>query len=130
MALACAVTDDVTSWCLLALVVGVTQSHVQSALWVTLLTAGYIALMFLVVRPQIARLLARRSTRSPTPATMALLLLGMLLSALATEAIGIHAIFGAFLFGAVIPHDSRIARELTEKLSDFVTACCCQPSSL
>jgi Kef-type K+ transport system membrane component KefB len=45
----------------------------------------------------------------------------VLLSALATEAIGVHAIFGAFLFGAVIPHDSRIARELTDKLQDFVT---------
>jgi Kef-type K+ transport system membrane component KefB len=45
----------------------------------------------------------------------------VLVSALTTEWIGIHAIFGAFLLGAVIPHDSRLAKELTYKLEDFVT---------
>jgi Kef-type K+ transport system membrane component KefB len=45
----------------------------------------------------------------------------VLLSALATEAIGIHAIFGAFLLGAVLPHDSKLAHELTGKLEDVVT---------
>jgi Kef-type K+ transport system membrane component KefB len=45
----------------------------------------------------------------------------LLLSALATEFIGVHAIFGAFLLGAVIPHDSALARDLTGKLEDLVT---------
>jgi Kef-type K+ transport system membrane component KefB len=45
----------------------------------------------------------------------------MLLSALTTEAIGIHAIFGAFLFGAVIPHDSLVARELAHRIEGLVT---------
>jgi Kef-type K+ transport system membrane component KefB len=45
----------------------------------------------------------------------------MLCSALATEAIGIHAIFGAFLFGAVIPHESRLARVLDERIENLVT---------
>jgi len=44
-----------------------------------------------------------------------------LLSALATEAIGVHAIFGAFLFGAAVPHDGRVAKELTERISGLVT---------
>jgi Kef-type K+ transport system membrane component KefB len=48
------------------------------------------------------------------------MVLAMLMSALATEWIGIHALFGAFLLGAVIPHDSRLARELGRKLQDFV----------
>ena len=52
---------------------------------------------------------------------MALVLVALLLSALADRSIGIHAIFGAFLFGAVIPHDSPIARALIDKLDDFVT---------
>ena len=46
----------------------------------------------------------------------------MLLSALTTEAIGIHALFGAFLLGAIVPHDGRIARAFTAKLKDPVTA--------
>src|SRR5206468_4136864 len=48
-------------------------------------------------------------------------LAGMLLSALTTEWIGVHAVFGAFLFGAVIPHDSRLAHTLIDKLKDLVT---------
>lgn len=46
---------------------------------------------------------------------------GVLASALATEAIGIHALFGAFLLGAVIPHDSRLAHAFSDKLNDVVT---------
>jgi Kef-type K+ transport system membrane component KefB len=46
---------------------------------------------------------------------------GLLSAALITEWIGIHAVFGAFLFGAVIPHDTRVARVLTERLEDLVT---------
>jgi Kef-type K+ transport system membrane component KefB len=45
----------------------------------------------------------------------------MLLSALVTEVIGIHAIFGAFLMGAVIPHDSALARTLAERIENLVT---------
>jgi Kef-type K+ transport system membrane component KefB len=51
---------------------------------------------------------------------MALVFAGLLLSAFVTELIGIHALFGAFLLGAVIPHDSRIARELTHRLESLV----------
>jgi Kef-type K+ transport system membrane component KefB len=51
---------------------------------------------------------------------IATVLIGLLLSAFATEAIGIHAIFGAFLLGAIIPHDSLLARELTRRLEDVV----------
>ena len=48
-------------------------------------------------------------------------MVAVLISALATEWIGIHAIFGAFLLGAVVPHDSRLAREVTRKTHDVVT---------
>jgi Kef-type K+ transport systems, membrane components len=48
-------------------------------------------------------------------------LIGVLLSAVATEAIGVHSLFGAFLIGAIIPHDSSVARALVAKLEDLVT---------
>jgi Kef-type K+ transport system membrane component KefB len=51
---------------------------------------------------------------------LALVFVLLLASALATEAIGIHGLFGAFLLGAVIPHESRLARDLTERLEDLV----------
>ena len=122
MALACAATDDVTAWCLLALVVGVAQSQLASAIGVAAMTIAYIVLMFWLVRPIAGRLLARFSGDGLTTGVMAVLLASVLLSAMATEAIGIHAIFGAFLFGAVIPHDSPVADELVRKLEGFVTA--------
>jgi Kef-type K+ transport system membrane component KefB len=121
MALACAATDDVSAWCLLALVVGVVQSQIDTAVFVALFTASYIGLMFLVVRPIVAKVVPRYDRAGLTPGVLAAVLVGVLLSALATEAIGVHAIFGAFLFGAVIPHESRIAREMIDKLEGFVT---------
>ena len=121
VALSCAAADDVTSWCLLAFVVGVTQSTIESALLVALLTLGFIALMFIVVRPIVIRIVARADLRGPGREAVALTLVAVLLSALVTERIGVHAIFGAFLLGAIIPHDSRLAHVMTEKMESLVT---------
>jgi K+:H+ antiporter len=122
IALTCAATDDVTAWCLLAFVVGVARAELEGALLTCGLTLAYIALMFLVVRPLVARWTARVTAKHLTLGGVSLVLAAVLLSALATEMIGVHAIFGAFLLGAVIPHDSVVARELTHKLSDVVAA--------
>jgi Kef-type K+ transport system membrane component KefB len=120
VALACAASDDVTAWCLLALVVGVAEAKVAGAFWIIAGALAYLATMFIVVRPVVERL-ARRYDRPLTPGITALAFVAVLASALTTEWIGIHAIFGAFVLGAVIPHDSRLATELTYKLEDFVT---------
>lgn len=119
MALACAAVDDITAWCLLALVVGVVQASAGSALVVIGLTLVFIAAMFIVVRPYVVRLVERPRPQSDGAYTAAVIV-GLLISALATEAIGIHALFGAFLFGAVIPHDSWLARALTFRLESLV----------
>jgi Kef-type K+ transport system membrane component KefB len=121
MALACAATDDVTAWCLLALVVGVAQHQVGAALTVIGLALAYMACVFLVIRPIAIRLAARYNGDEPPQGVIAVALVCLLLSALATELIGVHAVFGAFLLGAVIPHDSAIARALSRKLSGLVT---------
>jgi Kef-type K+ transport system membrane component KefB len=120
IALTCAAADDVTAWCLLAFVVGVAQAKVQGALLVTVLAIAFIATMFLVVRPLAARLLSRSGGRPPGREAVALALVCVLVSALTTEWIGVHGIFGAFLFGVVIPHDSALARALIERLEDLV----------
>jgi Kef-type K+ transport system membrane component KefB len=120
LALSCAAADDATAWCLLALVVGVAQAKVGSAVLVLLLTAGYIAFMFLVVRPLAAHFVTRAPRESPGQGTVAVVCVALLLSSLATEMIGIHALFGAFLLGAVIPHDSAVARAFTYKLEELV----------
>lgn len=121
LALACAAIDDVSAWCLLALVVAVVHSQAHEAIYVALLTLAYIAMMFLVVRPLAIKALRRHLSGPLTPALFAAALVGMLLSALATEAIGIHAIFGAFLFGAAMPHDGQLAAQVRERIEDLVT---------
>jgi Kef-type K+ transport system membrane component KefB len=120
IALSCAATDDVTAWCLLAFVIGVARSDVHSAFRTILLAFGFIVVMFVLVRPIAIRLVGtepgpRRASRVTTR-----LLVAVLLSACAAEFIGIHAIFGAFLLGAIIPHDSPVAHEFTHKLEGIV----------
>src|SRR5262245_61283620 len=83
IALTCAATDDVTAWCLLAFVVGVTQAQVGSALWVTPLALGYIAFMFFAVRPIAERVAARCAGATLGGEAVALALVGVVLSALA-----------------------------------------------
>jgi Kef-type K+ transport system membrane component KefB len=121
IALACAATDDVTAWCLLAFVVGVAQARVDGALITLGMTVAYIGFMFLIVRPLAKRFLSRSDEVRLTPGIIAVVFAALLLSALATEAIGVHALFGAFLLGAIIPHDCALARALTQKLEDLVT---------
>ena len=120
-ALSCAAIDDVTAWCLLALVIGVTQAQVDGGLLVAVGALLYIAFMFLAVKPAVAKTIGRWNAEHLPRGAVALVFVALLLSALATEAIGIHAIFGAFLLGVVIPHDSVVARNFTRQLEGFVT---------
>lgn len=121
IALGCAAADDVTAWCLLAFVVGVTQAKLGGAFLTLALTAGFIGVMVLLVGPLLRRILRRFEESDLNPGVIALIFAAVLISALTTEAIGIHALFGAFLLGAVIPHDSAIARALVLRLEDLVT---------
>lgn len=121
LTLACAAIDDVTAWCLLAFVVSVTQSHSGGAVRTVLLALAYVAIMLLAVRPLVVRMTGWIDGKGRvTQGVLAVILLGILLSSLTTETIGIHSIFGAFVLGAVIPNGSSVARELTSKLEDFV----------
>ncbi|MEA2236473.1 MAG: hypothetical protein QOC81_1197 [Thermoanaerobaculia bacterium] len=121
VALTCAAVDDVTAWCLLAFLMAVAKSRVSGALLTFGLTGLYLGFMLLVARPLVTRAVrAQELRKSVSQGAFAVVVAGLLLSTLATEAAGIHAIFGAFLLGAIIPHDSRLARDLTHKLEDLV----------
>ena len=111
IALSCAAIDDVTAWCLLAFVVGVAQAEVGGAVQTVVLAIAYIAIMLVVVRPLAVRYLGHDSN-APQRRMAVWVLVALLFSALTAEWIGIHAIFGAFLLGAIIPHDSDVGRRL------------------
>lgn len=121
LALTCAAIGDVTAWCLLSLVVSVTEATPRAALVTFALTAAYIGLMLTAGRALMTRIVARldRSTRAGEQ-SLSIVLAAVLLSAVATEFIGVHAIFGAFLIGAIVPHESRMARVAREKIEDVV----------
>ena len=121
VALACAAVDDATAWCLLAVVVGIVRARASDSLYTLALTLLYVGVMLAVVRPIVRRLVLRQEVVGKlSRGATAMVLIGLLLSALATEAIGIHALFGAFLLGAIIPHESRLAQEMIRKLEDLV----------
>lgn len=121
VALTCAAVDDVTAWCLLAAVVGIARARSADALQVVVLAAAFVAAMFAVARPLVGKLVSRSGDREPTRDVLVLACVGVLVCALLTESIGIHAVFGAFLFGAIIPHDSKLAVGLRQRLQDLVT---------
>ena len=120
VALTCAAVDDVTAWCLLALVIGVVHASPGQALMPIVLTMVFIGVLFSVVRPSLARALRSVEGRGPGSGHLVLIVAGMLIAALITETIGVHAIFGAFLFGAMVPHDSRLAAAVTISFEKFV----------
>lgn len=119
-ALACAALGDVAGWCLLALAVSVAQARIDGAVRTLFGTVVFFLLMVFAVRPLLLRWLRRQGGKL-TQGVAALLLVGVLAAAWATEIIGVHALFGAFLFGALIPHDSPAARQMEHRLRDAVT---------
>ncbi len=117
----CAAVDDVTAWCMLAFVVGVARATgVGPAINTAVFSVVYVLAMFFLVRPFLRRLQAvyeRQSRLSQN--VVAVIFLLVLVSAYTTERIGIHALFGAFLMGAVMPKGTQFVRTLSEKLEDY-----------
>jgi len=100
----------------------IATSKGSDAIRTVLLTAAFLALVLVVARPLLARF-ARRAEREgdePSLESLSVVFAALLLAALATEWIGIHALFGAFLVGVSIPHDSALARSLKTRLHDTV----------
>jgi Kef-type K+ transport system membrane component KefB len=122
MALSCAAVDDITAWCLLAFIIAVVRTQIRSALITILLVGAYIVSVFFIVRPILNRI-EEYSEKRPhvREGLVGVLFILLLLSLIVTEAIGIHAIFGAFLFGVLLPRGSKIAKKMAKPVDYFVT---------
>src|SRR5688572_14588136 len=122
MALACAAVDDITAWTLLAFVTAVASAQLSGMTWKVSALFAYILLMLVLVRPLLARFSVRQNTmtRPASQTALAIVFAGVLLSALATELIGVHALFGAFLMGTLLPHTGRMAEGIRSRLEDVV----------
>lgn len=124
IALTCAAVDDVTAWCLLALVITIAKSASVAGSFITIaLVMCFICVMLFIVRPQFARLLTRRPAGLVLSRGLVAGVLAFVLAcALLTETIGIHALFGAFLAGVVIPSADGLRTQLKERLETLTGA--------
>lgn len=118
IAIACAAVDDVTAWCILAFVVAVARADgLEQAVWTTSFALTFIGAMLFVARPFLHRLSAQVSSREGlSPGAVAFALFLLLLSSTLTELIGIHSLFGAFMFGAILPKEGHLAEALADKI--------------
>jgi Kef-type K+ transport system membrane component KefB len=122
-AIACAAVDDATAWCLLAIVVAVVKSSGMSeALLTTLLTLSFVGIMLLLIKPAAGYLLGKLNIESvPGRGLLAIIFAFVFASALVTEAIGIHALFGAFLAGIVLSQDVNLRKHLKQNIEMFTS---------
>lgn len=119
-AIACAAVDDVTAWCLLAVVVAIVESGGVGGSLVTIgLSLLFILFMLVIVRPRIARLVEKWPHARMGTGMLAAIFLFVFVSALVTEIIGIHALFGAFLAGVCMPPDPGLREFLRARLETF-----------
>ncbi len=119
LALASAAVIDVIAWILLAIAVSI-ASAVGPNSWHIMLVPAYLLLMFLGVR-SLLRLLVPAFERAGrlTPGMLSLVLIGLLASAWATQWMQIHFIFGAFLFGVLMPRSDALVRQILERLEQL-----------
>lgn len=120
MAITCAATDDISAWCILAVVIAIAKAGTIGSAIISLVLAGtYVVFMFKIVKPMMLRLskqfTAHDQIRRPF---VAISILMLLVSAYVAEVIGIHALFGAFLAGVTVPQDPKIRETLRQKIED------------
>ena len=126
VAIACAAVDDVTAWCILALVVVIVRAGASGTpLWVTIVgSLAFVGVMLYVVRPILAKtweriFAAESATYQEVLAACLFMVLGC---AWITERLGIHALFGAFIAGVAMPKDPRLIRHLSKRFEDLMVA--------
>lgn len=122
--LSAGVGNDVVGWILLALCVALVNSGTGlTALYVLLTAVGYCLFLAYAIRPGFMWVLRRSGSLQdgPSQSIVALTLLLVLASSFFTSAIGIHAIFGAFMIGLICPHEGGFAVKIVEKLEDVIS---------
>lgn len=124
LALTCAAIDDATAWCMLAFVIGIVRADgLVPGLITAAQAVAYVVFMFVAVRPMLRGLQKVYDHQGRLGAPMiGFILVLVLMSAWVTEMIGIHALFGAFLMGAMMPNGTKFVRAITDRLEDF-TVC-------
>ena len=129
MALGCAATADVSAWMILAVVISLARGNAMNLVAIGQMVGGislYLLIMIAAVRP----FLKRTCNRAPmdgdgsdplTENQLGIVLLVVLASAVATELLNLHAIFGAFVAGVIVPRDRGVNENIRNRLNDLLS---------
>ncbi|EPS59894.1 hypothetical protein M569_14908, partial [Genlisea aurea] len=128
IAMSSALINDMCAWILLAVAIALAENESMSlaSVWVILSSAAFVVLCIYVIKPLIAWMVTTtthdggESSSSITDLHICIILTGVMISGFITDAIGTHSVFGAFIFGLIIP-DGSLGVALIEKLEDFVS---------
>lgn len=116
----CAAADDITAWCLLAAVIAIVKAGTfVSSLYIIGLAIGYVLVMLFVVKPFLKKIGELYGTKSSlNKPVVAIFFLTLIVSSYITEIIGIHALFGAFMTGVIMPDITKFRNLFIEKVED------------
>lgn len=117
----CAAADDITAWCILAAVIAIVKAgSFVSSLYVILLAIFYVIVMLLVVKPFLKKIGELYGTKDNlNKPVVAIFFLTLIISSYTTEIIGIHALFGAFMTGVIMPDITKFRNLFIEKVEDL-----------
>ena len=116
----CAAADDITAWCILAVVIAIVKAGTfVSSLYIISLALIYVVAMLFIVKPFLKRIGDLYGSKdSIIKPVVAIFFLVLILSSYATEVIGIHALFGAFMAGAIMPDVPKFRTIFIDKVED------------
>ncbi|OIV99640.1 hypothetical protein TanjilG_17450 [Lupinus angustifolius] len=124
IAMSAAAVNDVAAWVLLALAISLSGSDTSPiiSLWVLLCGAGFIIFAVIAIKPLLGQMAKHSPEGEPVKEIYICITLTLVLAcSFVTDTIGIHALFGAFVIGIIMPKDGPFAEVLTEKIEDLVT---------
>lgn len=121
LVITCAAVDDITAWSALAAVIAIVKAgSLVSAIPTLFMALIYLFIMLKVIKPFLKRIGDLHASRENlSKPIVALFFLVLILSSYATEIIGIHALFGAFMAGTIMPDNQKFKQFLIEKVEDI-----------
>jgi Kef-type K+ transport system membrane component KefB len=120
IAIISAAVNDVTAWCILAFIIAIVKAgSVNSSIYALIAVAAYVLVMVFAVRPLLKKISTRQEDKHFVKrSAIAIVFVVLLLSSYCCEVIGIHALFGAFLAGAIMPNEWNFRKLLIDKIED------------
>lgn len=120
LVITCAAVDDISAWCMLAAIIAIAKAgSFLSSIYTILLAISYVVLMISIIRPFLKRVGDLHASRENlSKPVVAIFFLTLMVSSYATEVIGIHALFGAFLAGTIMPENSKFRNVFVQKIED------------